>query len=91
MEEFTTHNAPILTPYVPLFAGTLARSLACISCSPIELARTRMQVTSYNFFGCFTILDLMRYENKEDIISLYLFVMDYMHFILPFSFYIHKV
>ncbi|KAG6504198.1 hypothetical protein ZIOFF_036529 [Zingiber officinale] len=43
MEEFTYHNAPILTPYAPLFAGTLARSLACISCSPIELARTRMQ------------------------------------------------
>ncbi|KAG6489951.1 mitochondrial carrier protein MTM1-like [Zingiber officinale] len=43
IEEFTVCNAPILTPCVPLFAGTLARSLACISCSPIELARTRMQ------------------------------------------------
>ncbi|MBA0831783.1 hypothetical protein Goarm_016221 [Gossypium armourianum] len=43
MEEFTTNNAPTLTPYVPLVAGVFARSLACISCYPIELARTRMQ------------------------------------------------
>ncbi|KAJ1414688.1 Mitochondrial carrier protein [Sesbania bispinosa] len=43
MEEFTTQNAPNLTPYVPLFAGSLARSLACVSCYPVELARTRMQ------------------------------------------------
>ncbi|XP_073007993.1 mitochondrial carrier protein MTM1 [Typha latifolia] len=43
MENFTTCNAPGLTPYAPLFAGSLARSLACIACSPIELARTRMQ------------------------------------------------
>ncbi|KAL6126271.1 hypothetical protein ACLB2K_074322 [Fragaria x ananassa] len=43
MEEFTTQNAPNLTPYVPLVAGALARSLACVSCYPIELARTRMQ------------------------------------------------
>ncbi|XP_061363375.1 mitochondrial carrier protein MTM1-like isoform X2 [Gastrolobium bilobum] len=43
MEEFTTQNAPNLTPYVPLVAGSAARSLACISCYPIELARTRMQ------------------------------------------------
>ncbi|XP_068664653.1 mitochondrial carrier protein MTM1-like isoform X2 [Aristolochia californica] len=40
---FTTQNAPYLTPYVPLVAGSVARSLACITCSPIELARTRMQ------------------------------------------------
>ena len=44
MENFTTSNAPILTPYVPLVAGSVARSLACVSCYPIELARTRMQV-----------------------------------------------
>lgn len=43
MEEFTIQNAPNLTPYVPLVAGSLARSLACVSCYPIELARTRMQ------------------------------------------------
>ncbi|KAK4268851.1 hypothetical protein QN277_022082 [Acacia crassicarpa] len=43
MDDFTTQNAPNLTPYVPLVAGTSARSLACISCYPIELARTRMQ------------------------------------------------
>lgn len=43
MEEFTTQNAPNLTPYVPLVAGSLARSLACITCYPVELARTRMQ------------------------------------------------
>ncbi|KAL5993536.1 hypothetical protein ACLOJK_014461 [Asimina triloba] len=52
IEEFTGHNAPGLTPYAPLVAGTLARSLACICCSPIELARTRMQVfmhTNTNF------------------------------------------
>ncbi|KAG0485081.1 hypothetical protein HPP92_009160 [Vanilla planifolia] len=43
IEDFTSHRAPILTPYGPLVAGSFARSLACIACSPIELARTRMQ------------------------------------------------
>ncbi|KAH6809686.1 manganese tracking factor for mitochondrial SOD2 [Perilla frutescens var. frutescens] len=43
LEEFTARNAPGLTPYAPLVAGALARSLACTSCYPIELARTRMQ------------------------------------------------
>ncbi|KAG5073328.1 hypothetical protein AAZX31_03G234500 [Glycine max] len=43
VEDFTTQNAPNLTPYVPLVAGSVARSLACISCYPVELARTRMQ------------------------------------------------
>ncbi|KAG0486864.1 hypothetical protein HPP92_008959 [Vanilla planifolia] len=43
IEDFTSHHAPILTPYGPLVAGSFARSLACIACSPIELARTRMQ------------------------------------------------
>jgi solute carrier family 25 protein 39/40 len=47
MEEYTTQNAPNLTPYVPLVAGSLARSLACISCYPVELARTRMQVKNF--------------------------------------------
>lgn len=44
MEDFTICSAPTLTPYVPLVAGSLARSLACITCYPVELARTRMQV-----------------------------------------------
>ncbi|GLT35837.1 hypothetical protein SLA2020_102550 [Shorea laevis] len=43
MEDFTAHNAPRATPYVPLVAGSLARSLACATCYPIELAKTRMQ------------------------------------------------
>ncbi|KAK4803286.1 hypothetical protein SAY86_001489 [Trapa natans] len=43
MEDFTTWNSPSLTPYVPLVAGSVARSVACISCYPLELARTRMQ------------------------------------------------
>ncbi|CAI9092369.1 OLC1v1027589C1 [Oldenlandia corymbosa var. corymbosa] len=43
LEEFTAQNTPYLTPYAPFVAGALARSLACISCYPIELARTRMQ------------------------------------------------
>ncbi|XWS76913.1 hypothetical protein CRYUN_Cryun01aG0218400 [Craigia yunnanensis] len=43
MEEFTTNNAPSLTPYVPLVVGIVARSLACVTCYPVELARTRMQ------------------------------------------------
>ncbi|XP_057462736.1 mitochondrial carrier protein MTM1-like [Actinidia eriantha] len=43
MEEFTSRNAPSMTSYVPLVAGSVARSLACITCYPIELARTRMQ------------------------------------------------
>ncbi|KAK4480713.1 hypothetical protein RD792_013795 [Penstemon davidsonii] len=43
LEKFTEQNAPSLTPYTPLVAGSLARSLACTSCYPIELAKTRMQ------------------------------------------------
>ncbi|XP_062192117.1 mitochondrial carrier protein MTM1-like [Phragmites australis] len=43
IEDFTRSNAPGLTPFAPLVAGSVARSLACIACSPIELARTRMQ------------------------------------------------
>lgn len=43
MEELTSQNAPTMTPYVPLLAGSLARSIACITCYPVELARTRMQ------------------------------------------------
>ncbi|XP_062091453.1 mitochondrial carrier protein MTM1-like [Humulus lupulus] len=43
MEGFTTQHSPSLTPYVPLVAGSVARSLACVTCYPVELARTRMQ------------------------------------------------
>lgn len=44
MEEYAAENSPSVEPYVPLVAGALARSLACTTCYPIELARTRMQV-----------------------------------------------
>lgn len=43
LEDYTFKNAPSLMPYAPLLAGSLARSLACTSCYPIELAKTRMQ------------------------------------------------
>nr|ACU23598.1 unknown [Glycine max] len=43
LEEFTAKKAPTTTTYVPLVAGSLARSLACTTCYPIELAKTRMQ------------------------------------------------
>jgi len=39
-------NSLDLKPYAPLLAGSLARSLAVIVCSPLELAKTRMQVTN---------------------------------------------
>ncbi|GKU89176.1 hypothetical protein SLEP1_g3347 [Rubroshorea leprosula] len=53
MEEFTIQNAPTATPYVPLVAGLVARSLACTTCYPIEFARTRMQFSegSYESFA----------------------------------------
>ncbi|KAL4599008.1 hypothetical protein ACB092_11G095500 [Castanea dentata] len=51
MEEFTIQNAPNLTPYVPLVAGSVSRSLACVSCYPVELARTRMQCKTIVYCG----------------------------------------
>ncbi|XP_026404114.1 mitochondrial carrier protein MTM1-like isoform X1 [Papaver somniferum] len=45
IQALTADHAPHLTPYAPLVAGAVARSLACISCYPIELARTRMQAS----------------------------------------------
>ncbi|KAL6573234.1 Carrier protein, mitochondrial [Orobanche minor] len=47
LEDLTLHNAPIITPYVPPIAGSLARSIACLTCYPIELARTRMQTEAF--------------------------------------------
>ncbi|KAL0379428.1 UNVERIFIED_CONTAM: Mitochondrial carrier protein MTM1 [Sesamum angustifolium] len=43
LEDLTTQNSPSITPYIPLVAGSLARSIACFTCYPIDLARTRMQ------------------------------------------------
>lgn len=43
LERYSSNNWPQLAPYAPLIAGSLARSLACIICSPIELAKVRMQ------------------------------------------------
>ncbi|PIA49111.1 hypothetical protein AQUCO_01300158v1 [Aquilegia coerulea] len=43
IEESTNRRAPYLTPYAPFVAGSVARSLACVTCYPVELARTRMQ------------------------------------------------
>ena len=53
LEAYAASNQPQLTPYAPLLAGSAARSLACMICSPIELARVRMQVKAYNFFISF--------------------------------------
>ncbi|CAM6091412.1 unnamed protein product [Calypogeia fissa] len=43
MEDAANDKAPQLAPYTPFLAGSMARSIACIVCSPLELARTRMQ------------------------------------------------
>ncbi|KAG8391913.1 hypothetical protein BUALT_Bualt01G0236400 [Buddleja alternifolia] len=51
MENLTSQNAPSITPYVPLVAGALARSIACITCYPVELARTRMQAFKHSQAG----------------------------------------
>lgn len=41
--RYSDENSLDLKPYAPLLAGSLARSLAVIVCSPLELAKTRMQ------------------------------------------------
>lgn len=51
MEEFTAQNVPNATACVPFVAGSLARSLACATCYPIELARTRMQAFKQTHAG----------------------------------------
>ncbi|KAL3517254.1 hypothetical protein ACH5RR_024156 [Cinchona calisaya] len=43
MEVQAAEKAPTLVPYVPLVAGSLARTIACITFYPVDLARTRMQ------------------------------------------------
>lgn len=43
--RYSDENFLNMKPYAPLLAGSLARSLAVIVCSPLELAKTRMQVT----------------------------------------------
>ncbi|EOA16714.1 hypothetical protein CARUB_v10004914mg [Capsella rubella] len=43
LEEFSREKAPSMTWCMPVVAGSLARSLACTVCYPIDLARTRMQ------------------------------------------------
>ncbi|KAH7422288.1 hypothetical protein KP509_12G002000 [Ceratopteris richardii] len=43
LEKYAANHYPALSPYAPLLAGSVARSLACIVCSPIELAKVRMQ------------------------------------------------
>lgn len=50
MEEKVAENAPSVMPYVPLVAGSLARTIACITCYPVDLARTRMQVVKFSFY-----------------------------------------
>ena len=42
--RYSDENSLELKPYAPLLAGSLARSAAVVVCSPLELAKTRMQV-----------------------------------------------
>ncbi|KAK4411477.1 Mitochondrial carrier protein MTM1 [Sesamum angolense] len=51
LEDLTTQNTPSITPYIPLVAGSLARSIACFTCYPIDLARTRMQAFKHSQGG----------------------------------------
>lgn len=51
MEELASEKAPAVMPYIPLVAGSLARTIACITCYPVELARTRMQTFKQNKAG----------------------------------------
>lgn len=59
IQRFSDRHSMNLTPYSPLIAGSLARSFACIVCSPIELAKTRMQAqrAGYSSPGVYTILN----------------------------------
>lgn len=51
LEGISQKSVPQFTPYAPIVAGAMARSLACITCSPIELARTRMQAQKIRHLG----------------------------------------
>ena len=55
IEEYSDRNCPKLRLYAPLISGSIARSLACIACSPIELARTRMLVSILDFLAWLSI------------------------------------
>ncbi|KAL9313726.1 hypothetical protein ACSQ67_019178 [Phaseolus vulgaris] len=65
LEDFTAKNAPTTAPYVPLVAGSLARSLACATCYPIELARTRMQSHCPSLLNSFGI-EKAPYERSSE-------------------------
>lgn len=52
LEELSREKAPATTWCVPVVAGSLARSLACTVCYPIDLARTRMQVWACTLSLC---------------------------------------
>ncbi|KAJ4825996.1 Carrier protein, mitochondrial [Turnera subulata] len=72
LEGLTAQNIPGATPYVPLVAGAIARSLACATCYPIELARTRMQAfkaaqTGIKPPGVWkTLLDVLSHVRSDD-------------------------
>ncbi|KAJ7563767.1 hypothetical protein O6H91_03G125300 [Diphasiastrum complanatum] len=51
LERVSERNSFNIKPYAPLLAGSVARSLACIACAPMELARTRMQAQKEIRFG----------------------------------------
>ncbi|KAL9176326.1 hypothetical protein ABFS82_02G171500 [Erythranthe guttata] len=51
LENIALQNAPSVAPYVPVVAGSLARSIACVTCYPVELARTRMQAFKHSQGG----------------------------------------
>ncbi|CAN1180714.1 Mitochondrial carrier protein MTM1 [Linum perenne] len=73
LEETASEHVPSATPYVPLVAGSLARSLACVTCYPVELARTRMQAFKAAQNGtkapgvCKTLLDVLSHVRTADI------------------------
>jgi len=58
LEELSREKAPAMTFCVPTVAGSLARSLACTVCYPIDLARTRMQVLACTSSACGILVTL---------------------------------
>lgn len=67
LEEYAAQNAPSLMSYTPLLAGSLARSLACTSCYPIELAKTRMQVFSSSLIEALSIPQCFRAGRNKNL------------------------